>query len=237
MAKRLSKTLTGINISTVITVPGGGTGVSSFPINSLVVGNDGLELQSIAPGIIGDVLTSNGTAWISSGITKDMIGLSNVDNTTDLLKPISTATQTALDLVAPIASPTFTGIVGGITKDMIGLSNVDNTTDLLKPISTATQTALDLVSQVTSSLPSQTSNSGKYLTTDGTTASWASLGSSTVVGSISILTRSAANISVVVSAGLLPILTSKAYGTICVLAIGGLPVYTHDLTTTQVGLT
>ena len=191
MAKRLSKTLTGINISTVITVPGGGTGVSSFPINSLVVGNDGLELQSIAPGIIGDVLTSNGTAWISSGITKDMIGLSNVDNTTDLLKPISTATQTALDLV----------------------------------------------SQVTSSLPSQTSNSGKYLTTDGTTASWASLGSSTVVGSISILTRSAANISVVVSAGLLPILTSKAYGTICVLAIGGLPVYTHDLTTTQVGLT
>ena len=191
MAKRLSKTLTGINISTVITVPGGGTGVSSFPINSLVVGNDGLELQSIAPGIIGDVLTSNGTAWISSGITKDMIGLSNVDNTTDLLKPISTATQTALDLV----------------------------------------------SQVTSSLPSQPSNSGKYLTTDGTTASWASLGSSTVVGSISILTRSAANISVVVSAGLLPILTSKAYGTICVLAIGGLPVYTHDLTTTQVGLT
>lgn len=43
------------------------------------------------------------------GITKSMVGLSNVDNTTDALKPISTATQTALDLKAPKASPTFTG--------------------------------------------------------------------------------------------------------------------------------
>ena len=35
-----------------------------------------------------------------SGITKSMVGLSNVDNTSDLLKPISTSTQTALDLKA-----------------------------------------------------------------------------------------------------------------------------------------
>ena len=32
-----------------------------------------------------------------SGITKAMVGLGNVDNTSDLSKPISTATQTALD--------------------------------------------------------------------------------------------------------------------------------------------
>lgn len=32
------------------------------------------------------------------GITKTMVGLSNVDNTSDVNKPISTATQTALDL-------------------------------------------------------------------------------------------------------------------------------------------
>jgi len=100
-----------------------------------------------------------------------MVGLGNVDNTTDASKPISTATQTELDLKAsitalnlkanltdlslkaditdlnlkaPISSPTFTGSVSGITKSMVGLANVDNTTDLLKPISTATQTALNL---------------------------------------------------------------------------------------------
>ena len=46
-----------------------------------------------------------------SGITKSMVGLGNVDNTSDLLKPISTATQTALNAKANIASPTFTGTV------------------------------------------------------------------------------------------------------------------------------
>lgn len=36
------------------------------------------------------------------------VGLGNVNNTSDLSKPISTATQTALDLKANLASPTFT---------------------------------------------------------------------------------------------------------------------------------
>lgn len=109
----------------------------------------------------------------------------------------------AASTYAPIASPTFTGTVGGITKTMVGLGNVDNTTDLLKPISTATQTALDtkLATSVAAStyatkaspvftgtvdfsgatvtgitaLPTQLNNTGKYLTTNGTVASWADL--------------------------------------------------------------
>jgi hypothetical protein len=78
-----------------------------------------------------------------SGITKAMVGLGDVDNTSDASKPVSTATQTALDAKAPLASPTFTGTVSGITKSMVGLGSVDNTADTAKPISTATQTALD----------------------------------------------------------------------------------------------
>jgi hypothetical protein len=77
-----------------------------------------------------------------SGVTKSMVGLGNVDNTADTAKPVSTATQTALDLKlasataastyetisnvalkAPLASPTFTGTVvlptGTITSTMI----------------------------------------------------------------------------------------------------------------------
>jgi hypothetical protein len=42
-------------------------------------------------------------------VTKSQVGLSNVNNTSDLNKPISTATQTALDAKANIASPTLTG--------------------------------------------------------------------------------------------------------------------------------
>jgi len=85
-----------------------------------------------------------------SGITKTMVGLNNVDNTSDDNKPVSTATQLELNLKAPLASPTFTGTVSGISKSMVGLGNVDNTSDSSKPISTATQTALDLKANIAS---------------------------------------------------------------------------------------
>jgi hypothetical protein len=85
-----------------------------------------------------------------SGITKSMIGLSNVDNTSDINKPISTASQTALDLKAPINNPAFTGTVSGITSSMIGLGSVNNTSDTDKPVSTATQTALNLKANLSS---------------------------------------------------------------------------------------
>lgn len=83
--------------------------------------------------------------------------------------------QTALDLKANIASPTFTGTVGGITKAMVGLNNVDNTTDLLKPVSTATQTALN--AKVTANAGITAGTYGKVtvdtkgLVTSGTTLS------------------------------------------------------------------
>jgi hypothetical protein len=59
------------------------------------------------------------------GITKTMVGLGNVDNTTDAAKPVSTAQQTALNLKANLASPTFTGTVtsGNITLNNNNLIN------------------------------------------------------------------------------------------------------------------
>ena len=44
-----------------------------------------------------------------AGITKAMVNLANVDNTSDANKPVSTAAQTALNLKATLESPTFTG--------------------------------------------------------------------------------------------------------------------------------
>ena len=45
------------------------------------------------------------------GITASMVGLGNVDNTADLSKPISTSQLAALNLKAPLSSPSFTGTV------------------------------------------------------------------------------------------------------------------------------
>lgn len=89
-----------------------------------------------APATSGSaILMGNGAGGFTASV---------VNNTTDANKPISTATQTALDLKSPIASPTFTGTVSGITSTMVGLGNVNNTADASKPISGAAQTALDL---------------------------------------------------------------------------------------------
>lgn len=88
-------------------------------------------------------------------LVKADVGLGNVDNTADTAKPVSTAQQTALNLKANIASPTFTGTVTiptggsitaptGLVKGDVGLGNVDNVADASKPVSTAQQTALDL---------------------------------------------------------------------------------------------
>lgn len=75
-------------------------------------------------------------------LAKADVGLGNVDNTTDAAKPVSTATQTALNAKANTASPTFTGTVSGVTKAMVGLGSVDNTADTAKPVSTAQAAAI-----------------------------------------------------------------------------------------------
>ena len=72
-------------------------------------------------------------------VTKTQVGLANVDNTSDASKPVSTAQQTALNLKANSASPTFTGTVSGITKSMVGLALADNTADSAKNVLSATK--------------------------------------------------------------------------------------------------
>lgn len=79
-------------------------------------------------------------------VTKSQVGLGNVNNTSDLNKPISTATQTELnkkvDKTITVNGHALNSNVT-ITKNDIGLGNVDNTSDLEKPVSNAVQAALD----------------------------------------------------------------------------------------------
>jgi len=94
-----------------------------------------LKLSGIEVGAqVNDVLTVAGRSG-DVILTKTDVGLENVDNTSDLSKPISTATQTALNSKSDTSH--------AHTKVDIGLENVDNTSDWDKPISIATQTALD----------------------------------------------------------------------------------------------
>ena len=77
-----------------------------------------------------------------SGVTKAMVGLANVDNTSDADKPVSTAAQTALDLKAPKANATFTGTV--VLPSTTSIGNVSATElGYVDGVTSAIQTQID----------------------------------------------------------------------------------------------
>lgn len=98
---------------------------------------------------------------VTDYVSPNDIGLGNVDNTSDLDKPVSDDVQDALDLKYDASNPAgYVDAVGAsdaapvqsvaskvgdvlLDKNDVGLGNVDNTSDLNKAISTATQTALN----------------------------------------------------------------------------------------------
>lgn len=81
--------------------------------------------------------TNYDTTW--SSFTKSTVGLGNVDNTTDLSKPISTATQAALDLKAPMTrsgnvqtGSTYTPALSDVGKILI-FTNASGCTVTIPP--------------------------------------------------------------------------------------------------------
>ena len=117
---------------------------------------------------------------------------------------VTSAIQTQMDTKAPLASPTFTGTVAipnvanletAVVANTAKVSNVTHTGDVTG--STALTIAVDAVDiamlsatgtassstylrgdnawSTVDALPSQTGHAGKYLTTDASSASWATL--------------------------------------------------------------
>lgn len=125
---------------------------ASVPIGLSVL-ND-LSDVTITSAANGDFLRWNGTAWVNDAVnlSTDTIGSyveslvagTGVTLTNNSGEGATPTVAVDTTVIAPLASPTFTGTVSGVTKTMVGLGNVDNTSDANKPVSTATQTALDL---------------------------------------------------------------------------------------------
>ena len=78
-------------------------------------------------------------------VTKDQLELGNVDNTSDLDKPLSVAQRNYIDIVDAKANlhRDATNNPHWVTKSQVGLGNVNNTSDEDKPVSKAQQDALD----------------------------------------------------------------------------------------------
>ena len=64
------------------------------------------------------------------GLSKAMVDLANVDNTADANKIVSSYTQTALNLKAPLASPALTGTATAVNLTVSG-TLLNGTTNVL----------------------------------------------------------------------------------------------------------
>lgn len=95
--------------------PASGDLMDNYP-NPTVSAIHNIDVQNGVPAN-GQVLqyTTSGSKWKHHTLTKSDVGLSNVDNTSDANKPISTATQNALDTKQDDITLTTNGTSGAAT--------------------------------------------------------------------------------------------------------------------------
>lgn len=133
----LTENITGLEFSSIRQVIGGTTTLtvsSGYAIpttTNITHAESGYDNQITAIGVSGTTtktitLTQQDTGTLSANfnVTKSDVGLSNVDNTSDLNKPISTAVQTALN------GKENTLTKGNLTTDATGLQ-FDNTRQVI----------------------------------------------------------------------------------------------------------
>ena len=154
----LPTNLAGDDIDIDTTALTGATVISDLDIN-------------ITTNTSGLVTDANGTVS-TRDLTPSDLGLGNVDNTTDAGKPVSTAQQSALDLKANIASPTFTGTPISTTPSVNDDSTKIATTayvqqELTDLIGTADST-LDTLGELSASLANDSGSLASLVTTVGT---------------------------------------------------------------------
>ena len=92
--------------------------LSNIPVGGAVWGTITgiLSSQTDLQTALNGKLANNGDGSLLTGLTKTQVGLSNVDNTSDASKPVSTATQTALNTKqATLVSATNIKTVNGST--------------------------------------------------------------------------------------------------------------------------
>jgi hypothetical protein len=169
-------------------------------------------------------------------LDKTSVGLGNVDNTSDLNKPISTATQTALNSKeASITAGTTAQYWRGdkswqtLNSTSVGLGNVNNTADTAKTIAgdvsgTLGASTVDKIKGV--AISATAPSTGQVLTYTGSTWSPAtpSGGGSSLVWD-----------SVTVSASTLALTSASNKGKIFVGTVGGQVVTLPDATTLTLG--
>ena len=130
-----------------------------------------ISLENVTNESKATMFTSPTFTGTVSGVTATHVGLENVDNTSDADKPVSTATQTALDLKANLASPTFTGTVTIPTQatsdDSTKAASTAYVTDKIQEVVAAAPAALDTLNELAAAIGDDADFAGTVTTSLG----------------------------------------------------------------------
>jgi hypothetical protein len=147
-----------------LTVPNGGTGLSSLPAGNVIIGNGTSSPTFIAPGNAGNVLTSIGGAWVSNAAVASGGGTGTVTNVSVVTaKGFSGTVANSTSNAAITLSTTFDGIAWSNSTGV--LSNVAIGTGLSFSNTTGVLTATGAVANAVTSV----GNTYPILSTGGTT--------------------------------------------------------------------
>lgn len=73
-----------VTLAQPLPISSGGTGGATYTLNNVLLGNGTSAFQAVAPGTTGNVLTSNGTTWVSQSAASGAQGFvtqTNMDTT------------------------------------------------------------------------------------------------------------------------------------------------------------
>jgi hypothetical protein len=182
------------NVSTgTLAVDRGGTGATTLNSEAVVIGNATSSVKFVAPGTNGNVLTSNGTAWVSVGpasggsVVSVGTGTGNINGITLTGGPITTTGT--ISLGGSINASTITTGVLAVGQGGTGGSTIQTARSNLGLGNLATENSVNLASQVSGTLPvgnggtgvTSAGSSGNVLKSNG--SSWASSSLSITFGS------------------------------------------------------
>jgi hypothetical protein len=153
-----------LSLLNALTVPNGGTGRVTLPVNNVLLGNGTNSIKAVAPGNAGNVLTSIGGVWVSNAAVASGGGTGTVTNVSVVsANGFSGTVANSTSNAAITLSATFMGIAWANSTGQLG--NVAVGTGLSFSNTTGVLTATGAVANAVTSV----GNTYPILSTGGTT--------------------------------------------------------------------